>query len=611
MILNQFEEQQELNRLKPTLNDIKQLYEIHCQESFYQCNSFQELETRMNYKNHYDFLLLLENASYEAYQIFFQQYPHFYNIDKLYNFIYNPSKYVKDTKFKYYFGTDSHLTGWNIIGRTLQKIYYDSILVTPILVYNLYQSKCFLVEKIKKGDSVYEYYNCPISIILKQISHKKSSYTIESIYELYLSKKIEDYEIIEYELQMPGNMALLCMKKYMFDTQTYYEKKENDLLYHYTLKLFSQQTQKRTFQIECTEKVLNKCKILYQTQKLKFRDDYQKVWDTFQQSKLTNEQKIWIQSSLPINVIKNQTIILSENNEDISPMTPHIIKYKKLEFQCIFHLIYYLILTKLKAKSQDVYSLLYQKKETIHLYNSDIDYLICQQYVQLIKKSYKSIFYSKIQNCKLYLSFLAQIKKVSYQNDNDKLIEYIHNYFLQKSIPKDSIIPHCFTKTLDFNIIHFKNFVIFLEFINRIQENILIQNDNLKIEKCISYLFPTLFKFIQKPISLHISTILSPKMTQYLYIIYYYNIKIEYQMNNIIKMILFLYKECDKTSVFYQNIISLFTTDIMNEKQIPSYDWYHSFSCLELNSKEISKMNSVLNQINYIILSIYRYDRVI
>jgi hypothetical protein len=602
--MNKFYEQIMNFNINPRFEDIQKMMIETTDNDYQEITNLEDLLEEFKYYNKLKLINIIKKCSYEAYQCFFNQYPQFQKIDDFYQFIYCPSKEMRDTKFKYYLGTDNILSGYNIIGKTIEKIYYQKKMIDIRLFSILYTVKIYIESNLNNMNKYEKFINMSVIEIYEQNDLKLDMEKCKKMYELYIEKKIKDLEIYEFELEQPCNMAILILKKNLYKINVNIDELIKKIKISYVFQLYKQETNEYYTDYEWKQKYFDKIELLIKSKMIILNENTKKRIKELNNMKINEKIKYNIESYLPINKIERKTIVFSENNEMISPLYIHDIKYKNLEFKCILHLIYYLILIEMKISSKKAYELLYQNNNMIKLEKSDIDYIICIYYLKEFKNAYKKYYEKSFQTNKYqeiynYLS----LKKEKYSKEiNDEFLNYIHYTIVSKKIEecKNEEITSKMVKKLDLNYqqyIKIKNLIKDLKNVNDGLKNVSMK---LNLKMC-SILFPNILKYdiINDEIKIYKiveEELLNEIINRLIQIMMKQNENFEIKIENIIKFIIYIYKKIKDKNIFYNNIELIFMND-KNELQYHKNNYSKFYNELELSQKENKKLNIIINKI--------------
>ena len=354
-----------------------------------------------------DLISLWRNSLDQAYKIFFQSYPQYKNIDKKYRIFFCPSKKMLVGKYRYMLGTDPYLYGWNIVGQTLEKHFYGwHPEYHKYWVFQVYHCIEYLSQKITQGSDITEYIGLlPIEILTKMDKlDSLSMNNVESIYEKFQKKSINHYDLYDIEFRYPKNLAMLIQKQYAPFVNFMLDKTIRSKLVGLVMKTMEKNTLNKfktniQVSLELEERILK----LAGQKKIEcpeVKEHIQTFW--------TEKKVIHAISSLPnsswycsnpikgfSNVQESSWLMISENNEPISPLYPHSIHFEDKLFPTILHLTYYFLFIGLGLTNKDAYSRLYKENVGfIDFYKCDVDF----QVDQILYRRGKEILYRWIQS---------------------------------------------------------------------------------------------------------------------------------------------------------------------------------------------------------------------
>jgi len=353
-----------------------------------------------------DLISLWRNCLDQSYKIFFQSYPQYKNIDKKYRIFFCPSKKMLVGKYRFMLGADPYLYGWNIVGQTLEKQFYGWLPeFNKYWVYHVYHCIEYLSQKITQGNDITEYIGLlPIEILGKMDKlDAMSMNNVDSIYEKFKKKAVDHYDLYDIEFRYPKNLAMLIQKQYAPFINFMLDKTIRSKLVGLVMKTVEKNTlNKFKTNIQVTLELEERILKLAGQKKIEcpeVKEHIQTFW--------TEKKVIDAVSSLPnsswycsnpikgfSNVEESSWLVISENNEPISPLYPHTIHFDGKLFPTILHLTYYFLFIGLGLTNKDAYSRLYKENVGfIDFYKCDVDF----QVDQILYRRGKEILYRWIQ----------------------------------------------------------------------------------------------------------------------------------------------------------------------------------------------------------------------
>lgn len=394
----------EKNRLEPYLShyDIKRNFELEFEK---------------------DLLKLWRNSLHQAYHVFFKSNPSFKNIDSKYRIFYCPSSKILDSKYRYYLGSDPHLYGWNTVGQVLEEQLYDwNPYYSKEWVFYVYHCIRLLSQKIYQGESITLFNGLlPVEILQKMDRLEKvveNKVEINNVYQKFLEKTIEHNDLFEYEFRYPRNLAMLVQKQYAPFVNFVMDRTIKSKLVSFIMRgLEKTRGQKFTSQLVVKKDIEDRILQLYSQNKIPLPNHFQlelkqhinSLWsDSKVITALSNyPNSSWKTSNLIHGVPESRWLIISENNEPISPLFPTELMVDKKIFPTTLHLAYFYLFKGLGLSEVDAYHRLYREGQGfIDFYKCDVDY----QVDQILFKRGKELVYRWIhKKCDLEPNFKREL----------------------------------------------------------------------------------------------------------------------------------------------------------------------------------------------------------
>jgi len=374
------------------------------QGSRYHIKRTFEIESEKRLRN------VFKESFREAYEVFFKTHPNYANIQDVYKIIYCPSTRLPQTRYRFYLGVDAHLFGWNIIGQVLEDYYYSfPPFFTKEWVYMAHLCIQNLKSQLSRGDDVVQFVGKTPQEILIEMNRGEEIFEnpqpLDDIFSKFNKGTLVDLDLIHYEFYYPRNIALL-VRKYMAPFINYqldftlhnrlYNsffrllEKNRDVVYHPQLCL--------------DDMVKHRLGTLYAADKLFLSDVVKTELDEIKNQWWSDKKVVEAISYLP-NVSwgcssvydgeGEKMLILSENNEPISPLFVSNLEWQDKKFMTVAHLAYFKMFVKLGSSDKDAYKLIYQGgKGFLDFYACDVDYHIDSMLFQKAQQ----VVYNSIQN---------------------------------------------------------------------------------------------------------------------------------------------------------------------------------------------------------------------
>jgi len=565
----------------------------------------------------------------QAYQVFFEQYPEFRRIDNRYQFIYCPSLQVMDTRFKYYFGVDRCLHGWNMIGKALEDIYYHDSKpkkITDHFIYMIHYVKSYLESLLLQGKSVFPFIHRPVSSIYNELlsmDYIPSSSENEKrrLAESYQKKKINDWELYESEISVPGSLALCVMKKKSYEMERAVRQSKYSYLFRLIFQTYQDTTQTTSLIPFMTEDVMNTIENWLQQGKIRLSESVRAKLQVYD-NRLQEIAHVY--SLFPSHRFeqKDTMILLSENNQPISPLYPyHAIHYKGNIYQCIFQLIYDMMLEKVGMKRESIQSILcsndFETKTML-----EMDSLVCKQYVKWIQSKYKQIVKTDWEQKKSYFGYVYHVyhSQYTYPWHSDGLIAQIHErtvqYYIKKYKPTSPILPPTLFQTSSHEIpIDWKTFQSMERFIQSVSR---LFRFLMKMKLCatteivmnvIHHLYPFLFQRCQEGTTEKDKLFFSCKwvkhedinrfLNQCIETLFHFQLEIQQDILPIIHTMNYLYTLCQEEirEVFYESIVQVFVENPLREVSSKTSSSWNAYLMSSLRKGEIKQWNHMIHSV--------------
>jgi len=397
-----------MNQITISIEDMSKIYSSNF-------STFKEefLKNIFKFKNHdqlYSYFIYIFNKELlneilpslwkKSYLIFFNQFPHYKNNLQKYNFIYTPSSNIIESKYLYYHGTDRYIYGWNLVGKTIESIYYTENNIDPIKIYTLYYLGDVLEHQyINIGQDITHLEGFTIDQILNilelknEIQREMNKEELDRINNKFISKTLSLQNEIEKELLYPNSFISLIRMKYASFLNINRENYKKILIQHKFINPLCEHLDKEN-PSNIPETMWIKLFTLLENKKIPLEENIDiHFWHDWKAFKFLP----YLNSSLNIDII-----YINENNEPISPLYNHEIKYNKKIYPSIQHLMYQLLFSHFSIDFD--FSLINQ-----NIFNeTDVDSLfesfIYQKIIENIKLCISqsinddTIIYYKLQN---------------------------------------------------------------------------------------------------------------------------------------------------------------------------------------------------------------------
>lgn len=433
-----------------------------------------ELKRRFEQEFEKDLHRVFREAIRESYMLFFEINPAFAKIDRKVRIMYHPSENMRDTKYKYHLGVDKHLYGWNLIGKEIEKMYYGwNPEYNKNWVFIIHHCIRLLIGELKSGKDIIRYAPFPPVEILRQGMSDEDFENlwkgdVTRVYQQFIAHTLEFYDLIIHEFEYPGNLVCHVRKMIAPFYNFHLDYQIRSLLFNSVVDQMETRSTKIADRcsLRSNREIDQKILSLYARKRLPLSDKDRQVCQSLVSSMWSDKKVLEAISYLPSNSItdgkmirhhsqKDEYLLLSEDNEPISPLRAHSNLYcHNYFFPCILHLIYYKILLKCGMEKKMAYSIICQKisgqKDMfIDFTKCDVDYQIDKfLYSRSKKYLYNILFRDKIQS----ISFCSAILKVFHRSNKSIRLYVPYDDFLTSNeygnIYED-VLKTCYKKIID------------------------------------------------------------------------------------------------------------------------------------------------------------------
>lgn len=418
------------------------------------CRNKDQIRMRFEMESELEFFSVLEVCTQQSYQLFFDTYPRYKNITQYLGFLYSPSIKMKDSSLDFYLGVDKFGFGWNLIGRSIESCLYNpEVLVDSKIIYLIHHAIDFLLYQIYQGIDISKYIgkSC-LEIVHVTDEFWEDEEKIQSIFKSYLDKKLPYCHLYEMEMKYPKNLVIMIYKEIGPSYHAVLDKKIKWLCYLDFRSQYTSHCDKTFLHFnEIEGPLLDRISSLYQKEIIKFEKDDDKIT---MDRLLLAKNKIpdilpWL-ANKPQNIFRyydqqRKIIILSENNEPISPLASCVLSYDGFTFPSILHMIYYKLLVKMMSSKKLAYSKIFKKNEGYFDFRkANMDGIIYSILVEKQNKIIKSLFCKKITNHLSVIQYMAtkSLDVTTISIPNDVVFSKAYHHFLSnicKSTPKSFV----------------------------------------------------------------------------------------------------------------------------------------------------------------------------
>lgn len=383
------------SNLAPTIDDLKTIYSSMLLES---SDLLERQSTHYHIKRNYEMITdrdlqtLWFKSLEKAYQTFFKVNTQYANISASYKFFYCPSKNVVEGKYRYILGADPHLYGWNLVGKVLEKHFYGwKPKFNKYWVYQVHHAIHFLHALLIKGEDISIYNGLTPVDILKKMERldeiMSNLDSVDSIYRRFNHQELEHFDLYISEFNYPKNLAMLVQRQYAPFVNHIYDETIKTRLVSKIFSLLEKRTQKPMSYISPKSEWGDRLLELYAAGKLPLSESSLQEIKSMIGQMWSDKKVVTALSSLPnsswacpntvLDADQTRFLILSENNEPISPLFQCDLEYQDYKFSSVLHLTYYLMFVGLGANSKDAYNKIYQPgKGYIDFTKCDVDFHI-------------------------------------------------------------------------------------------------------------------------------------------------------------------------------------------------------------------------------------------
>lgn len=446
----------ENNIIIPNFNTCKKFYNnllyFKNDDRLNSSKSNYELKRKFEYEFELDLQNIFQQSIEESYEIFFKQYPLYRRINKRFKILYSPSKKILPSKYKFILGVDSHLYGLNLIGKTLEKFYYG---YNPVYdknwIFIIYNCINVLISILNRGNDILEYANMSPLEILKKLNlideHFYKQNNIDEIYKKFIDKKLNNYNIIKYEFDYPMSLVYYVRKVYAPFINFNLDFQIRNLIFNSFINQLETKTKRKyNYSTILNEKNYNQVLELYSKNKIPMDFATKKKCNFLIKNIWSDKKVIEAISFIPNNSFittkyfnedESKLLILSENNEPISPLYLNNLEFNNLQFPSILHLTYYKIFIKMQMSSECAYKIICKDNNFIDFYKCDVDYQIDYFQTKRAKKEfYKLVFEPKLKDS-IFIRTIIKLnncKNFNFVIPNDSFLSSNPNFNIYKDM---------------------------------------------------------------------------------------------------------------------------------------------------------------------------------
>ena len=336
---------------------------------------------------------LLESALHESYTLLLDQHPDLRYPSKKYQWVYSPSDKIVESRYKYFLGVDSSGYGWNLVGKVLHSLFYGREEVYPAtLVYMMYRAIVWMVSTMDHDESATRgligkspYQILETANLMTPEFFEENAKEMKEIYTRFTRKQLDHLELYFLEFRYPGNLAYFVRKEISPFINFMIDDRIRGTVWWATLSNLQKTTPQKKWNAshqppkEVVDKILTVC---FDNRLPMEPESHQKVttWKNgFWREEKIHESLSFLPYSLSHFPHDQSLLVLSENNERISPLSPSNLQFEGKVFPTVLHLTYYKILCHLGTKKEDAFALLVEKDgQGMDPTQCDMDYFLDQ-----------------------------------------------------------------------------------------------------------------------------------------------------------------------------------------------------------------------------------------
>jgi hypothetical protein len=346
--------------------------------------TFRELKNIFDVKSEARMLEWWSSSLAEAYKILLQQKPQYARPDGRYRVFFCPSEKFLSGKYRYVIGSDPFLYGWNLVGRTIEDLWYGwNPEYAPQFVYVCYHVALFLFSQMKDGISITLHVGkTPMEIY--HYMHTGTDIPFPTPCKIqYLMKKwtegtLENSDLIHLEFRYPRNLALFILRRNASTFYTHQNTRFINNLFSSCLRVLEKRDSKilnLDFDLEKKQEWARRLEDLLLADKLPLplhqnellKNSRRQQWtpEIARRHEALHPNGSWTWTNHSMGVLsdpKNAMLILSEDNDGMSPMFYHgDLRYCEKTFPTVYHLAIVLVMQKLELPFKDAYDKIYKK----------------------------------------------------------------------------------------------------------------------------------------------------------------------------------------------------------------------------------------------------------
>lgn len=385
--------------------------------------------------------------------------------NKKYIFYFTQST-LSDRPSKYLLGVDDYRYGFNLVGKTLQKMYHgmpESVDVSfRIVIYMASLAANELVRLVMSGDNLSSYGGLLPSEILERIGmpidkilQNKSG--IDTAFQQYSKGTLPHYSFVKMEIDYPRSLCYMIRKKYAPYMNYYVDESIKTKLLESTAKVFAfteyhvpptmtsaiVRSQLQRLSVDDMDMMKGRIMALYTSKRLSMEESVAEEIHKLASQRLSPEQISQSVNFIPLNIlpefidIEKDQPILDVSTSPLNPLLEVQFQLEGMTFYSVLHAIYFTLFTTL-LPPEEAYRLLLvdpKKKPTglsdfLSAHNTNFDDMYNRVYVNQMMTTARLAIADKFQRHPRLLRLLWKtemdgITSFRYDDPNDAIFGYV------------------------------------------------------------------------------------------------------------------------------------------------------------------------------------------
>lgn len=302
-------------------------------------------------------------------------------------YIFYPTQSIlSDRPSKYLLGVDDYRYGFNLVGKTLQKMYHGKPETADMsfrtVIYMAFMAARELMRLVRAGDNLSAYGGLLPSEVLERLGmpieallHKKSD--IDFAFQQYSDGTLPHLSFVRMEMDYPRSLAYFIRKRYAPYMNYYIEECIHNRLLEATLKIFVSKeynvspsmvsevvrSQIGTLSVEERGVLKQRLMALYSSKRLSMEEAVLEEIQDLASHRLTEEQVRQSVNFIPFNLLpdfpnmEKDHHVLDVCQGLLNPSTEIQFSLEGMTFYTVLHAIYFCLLRTILPK-QEAYELL-------------------------------------------------------------------------------------------------------------------------------------------------------------------------------------------------------------------------------------------------------------